>query len=91
VANSTTYRIVLKREARRALQSIPRHIAQQAQTFIDAHLQHSPTQRIPSKMKRLKGQLSGVWPYDMPSGYRLWYRANDQTRTVEVIYIGPHP
>jgi len=91
VANSTTYRIILKREARNTLKSIPRHISQQAQIFINAHLQHHPTQRIPYKMKRLRGQLSGIWQYDLPSGYRLWYRVNDQTRTVGVIHIGPYP
>jgi mRNA-degrading endonuclease YafQ of YafQ-DinJ toxin-antitoxin module len=42
-------------------------------------------------MKRLKGQLTGIWQYDLPSDYRLWYRVNEQARIVEVIYIGPHP
>jgi addiction module RelE/StbE family toxin len=90
VANST-YRVILNRDARNALRIIPRHIAQQAQQFIDDHLFHHPTLRIPAKMKRLKGQLAGIYQYDLPSDYRLWYRVDDQTRTVNVIYIGPHP
>jgi mRNA-degrading endonuclease RelE of RelBE toxin-antitoxin system len=88
---SSAYQVILKREARRAIQSIPPHIAVQAQVFIDTHLRHYPTQRIPAKMKRLKGQLTGIWQYDLPSDYRLWYRVNEQARIVEVIYIGPHP
>jgi hypothetical protein len=50
VANST-YHVILKRDAAKALTTIPNHIAQQAQGFIDTHLRHHPTQRIPSKLK----------------------------------------
>lgn len=88
---SSTYQVILKREARRAIQSIPRYIADQARVFIDTHLRRYPIQRIPAKIKRLKGQLAGIWQYDLPSDYRLWYRVNEQDRIVEVIYIGPHP
>lgn len=90
MANST-YRVILRRDARNAIQHIPRYIALQAQAFIDDHLQHHPTQRIPTKLKQLKGQLVGFWQYDLPSGYRLRYRVDDATRTVFVVYIGPHP
>lgn len=73
MANSTDH-VILKRDAAKALTTIPRHIAQQAQGFTDRHLRHHPTQRIPTKLKQLKGALSGVWQYDLPSGYRLWFR-----------------
>jgi mRNA-degrading endonuclease RelE of RelBE toxin-antitoxin system len=88
---TSTYHVILKRDAAKALQTIPSHIAQQAQGFIDTHLQHHPTQRIPSKLKQLKGSLSGIGQYDLPSGYRLRYRVNGAAKTVQVIYIGPHP
>lgn len=90
MANST-YRVILNRDARSALRILPRHIAQQAQQFIDDHLCHHPTQHIPEKLKRLKGRLAGVWQYDLPSGYRLWYCVDEDARLVRVIYIGPHP
>jgi addiction module RelE/StbE family toxin len=83
--------VILKRDAAKALQTIPQHIAQQAQGFIDTHLRHHPTQRIPSKLKELKGSLSGVWQYDLPSGYRLRYRVERDAQVVYVIYIGSHP
>jgi mRNA-degrading endonuclease RelE of RelBE toxin-antitoxin system len=88
---NSTYRVILKREARNNLHTLPSHITQQARQFIDTHLGHQPTQRILGKLKRLKGQLADVWQYDLPSGYRLWYRVNEHTQTVQVIYIGPHP
>ena len=90
MANST-YHVILKRDAAKALTTIPQYIAQQAQGFIDTHLRHHPTQRIPSKLKQLKGPLLGVWQYDLPSGYRLWYRIDSDAQIVSVIYIGPHP
>jgi hypothetical protein len=46
---------------------------------------------MPSKLKQFKGDLSGIWHYDLPSGYRLWYRADPNAQVVLVIYIGPHP
>ena len=90
MANST-YHVILKRDAAKALTTIPTHIAEQARGFIDTHLRHHPTQRIPAKLKQLKGALSGVWQYDLPSGYRLWYRVDSEARLVSLIYIGPHP
>jgi mRNA-degrading endonuclease RelE of RelBE toxin-antitoxin system len=90
VANSTYY-VILKRDAAKALLTIPSHIVQQAQGFIDTHLRHHPTQRIPSKLKQLKGALAGIWQYDLPSGYRLWYRVDTDAQVVSVVYIGSHP
>jgi mRNA-degrading endonuclease RelE of RelBE toxin-antitoxin system len=88
---TSTYHVILKRDAAKALQAIPTLIAQQARGFIDTHLQHHPTQRIPSKLKQLKGSLTGIWQYDLPSSYRLWYRVDPDAQVVSVIYIGPHP
>jgi mRNA-degrading endonuclease RelE of RelBE toxin-antitoxin system len=86
-----TYHVILKRDAAKALQTIPSHIAQQAQRFIDTHLRHHPIHRIPSKLKQLKGSLSGIWQYDLPSGHRVRYRVDLDAQVVSVIYIGPHP
>ena len=58
---NSTYHVTFKRETRNSLHVIPSHIAQQARQIIDTHLRHQPTQRIPGKLKRLKGQLADVW------------------------------
>jgi mRNA-degrading endonuclease RelE of RelBE toxin-antitoxin system len=70
---------------------MPAHIRTAAMTYIEEGLQSSPLARIPGKTKQLKGRLAGVFQYDLPSGYRLWYRVDQETRTVTVLYIGPHP
>lgn len=85
------YQVTLRKDAEKALQTMPEHIAQQAREFISTHLRHYPTRYIPGKLKRLKGRLAQVWQYDLPTGYRLWYQVNEANRLVRVIYIGPHP
>jgi len=55
--DGSTYHVILKREARNALQRIPHYIAQHVQSFIGDHLCHEPTQRIPGKTKLLKGRF----------------------------------
>jgi mRNA-degrading endonuclease RelE of RelBE toxin-antitoxin system len=70
---------------------MPAHIREAAMTYIEEGLHNSPLLRIPGKTKQLKGRLAGVFQYDLPSGYRLWYRVDQETRTVTVLYIGPHP
>ena len=85
------YQVRLRKDAEKALQTLPEHITDQAREFIGDHLRHHPTRYIPGKLKRLKGRLSDTWQYDLPSGYRLWYRVDEDTRLVSVDYIGPHP
>jgi mRNA-degrading endonuclease RelE of RelBE toxin-antitoxin system len=85
------YQVRLRKDAENALQTLPEHIAHRAREFIGDHLRHQPTRYIPGKLKRLKGRLSQVWQYDLPSGYRLWYQVDEGNHLVRVIYIGPHP
>lgn len=86
-----TYHVTLHRDAARALPTMPAHIREAAITYIEEVLHHSPLTRIPGKTKQLKGRLAGLFQYDLPSGYRLWYRVDQATRIVTVLYIGPHP
>lgn len=85
------YQVTLKKDAAKALDIIPQHIAEDARDFIVSHLQYHPTQYIVGKLKRLKGRLSGIWQYDLPSGYRLRYSVDEDAHKVQVIYLGPHP
>ena len=86
-----TYHVTLHRDAAKALPTLPAHIREAAMTYIEEVLHNSPLARIPGKTKQLKGRLTGLFQYDLPSGYRLWYRVDQTTRTVTVLYIGPHP
>lgn len=86
-----TYQVTLHREAAKALPTLPAHIRDAARECIEQVLHVSPLTRIPGKTKQLKGRLAGILQYDLPSGYRLWYRVDQATQTVFVLYIGPHP
>jgi mRNA-degrading endonuclease RelE of RelBE toxin-antitoxin system len=86
-----TYRVTLHREAAKALPTLPAHIQTAVRTYITNILQETPLTRIPQKTKKLKGRLEGVIQYDLPSGYRLWYRVDEAAHIVYVDYIGPHP
>lgn len=86
-----TYQVKLHRDAEKALPTLPEHIRTAARECIEQVLPSRPLARIPGKTKQLKGRLAGILQYDLPSGYRLWYRVDQATRTVDVIYIGPHP
>jgi mRNA-degrading endonuclease RelE of RelBE toxin-antitoxin system len=86
-----TYQVQLHRDAGKALLTLPEHIRNAVRECIEQVLQVKPLARVPGKSKQLKGRLAGILQYDLPSGYRLWYRVDQSTQTVLIIYIGPHP
>lgn len=86
-----TYQVQLHRDAGKALPTLPEHIRNAIRECIEQVLQVKPLARVPGKTKQLKGRLAGILQYDLPSGYRLWYRVDQSRQTVLVIYIGPHP
>ena len=86
-----TYQVKLHRDAAKALLAPPVHIRNAARECIEQILPNSPLTRIPGKTKQLKGRLAGIMQYDLPSGYRLWYRVDQEAQTVYIIYIGQHP
>ena len=85
------YQVILYRDAARALPTLPVHIRDAVRECVEQVLQSKPLERIPQKTKKLKGRLAGLIQYDLPSGYRLWYRVDQSTQMVYVEYIGPHP
>ena len=85
------YQVKLHRDAERALPTLPAHIQAAALEFIEQVLPSTPLIPIPHKTKKLRGRLAGIIQYDLPGGYRLWYRVDEATHTVYVDYIGPHP
>ena len=86
-----TYQVKLHRDAAKALPTLPPHIRTATRECLEQILPKRPLTRIAGKTKQLKGRLAGILQYDLPSGYRLWYRVDQATQTVYVLYIGPHP
>jgi len=84
------YRIVIRRGTRKGWQAIcerdPQGAAEVWQ-FLTAH----PQQRVPGKVKKLRGKLAGLLQYDVNYRDRVQYWVDDETRTVHVEYAGPHP
>lgn len=89
--SNQNYSVHLRKQARKGLEKLPAARRQQAREFINTHLQQTPKQPISGKTKLLAGPLKGIYQYDLSHGERIWWRVDDSTRTVEVIYIGPHP
>jgi mRNA-degrading endonuclease RelE of RelBE toxin-antitoxin system len=59
--------------------------------FITSHLASRPLERIPGKVKELRGRYKGVMQFDIDANYRLLYRVENESRTVFILYIGTHP
>ena len=55
------------------------------------HLQHAPTQRIPGKLKRLRGEYKAYYQFDITKDARMIYYVDEDSKTVYVEYIGKHP
>lgn len=55
------------------------------------HLQYTPTQRIPGKLKELKGEYKGYYQFDISRSERVIYTVDEDTKTVYIEYIGKHP
>jgi len=87
------YQIALKngsveREWRLLEQRIPEQI-KRCRNFLET----SPENRLISagKLKKLKGELSGVLQYDLTDKIRLHYTVDRKEHRVFVEYIGQHP
>ena len=59
--------------------------------FLGGHASQSPTTSIPGSLKELKGDWKGYWQYDVSMDIKLIYRVDEESRTVYVDYLGPHP
>ena len=80
-----TYQVILHRDAAKALPTLPGHIRDAVRECIEQVLQSRPLECISQKTKKLKGRLAGLIQYDLPSGYRLWYRVDQSTQIVDII------
>jgi len=76
----------VKRQWRLLKRQFPKQM-EECETF----LHNTPLVRLPGKVKKLKGQLTGIMQYEVTSKHRVWYVVNQDTETVEVIYAGAHP
>jgi len=78
-------------EAWQGLSSLPE--SQQEKVFMlwRDHLAHHPTQRIPGKLKRLKGEYAAFFQFDITQAQRMIYSVDEDAKVVYVEHIGRHP
>jgi Txe/YoeB family toxin of Txe-Axe toxin-antitoxin module len=86
------FEVVLDERDWDSLRKLPRESQQNdAFEFLWGHASHTPTVRIPGKLKRLKGEHSDLYQYDIDREYRILYTVDVAAKRVEVQYIGYHP
>jgi len=85
------YKVQIEDEAWEGLSSLPESQQDKVFAFNKNHLQHHPTQPIPGHLKRLKGDFSAYFQFEVTQSHRMIYTVDESTRTVYVEYIGPHP
>ena len=90
-SNRGTYKVEVEEEAWAGLSSLPTSAQEKVTALWRDHLQHTPTQRIPGKVKELRGEYKGFYQYDISRDARMIWRVDEHTRTVYVEYIGKHP
>jgi len=91
MTHAPRYKVVVEKKALKGLEHLRPAHREKAIEFIDDYLSKTPLQPMTSKIKRLKGSLSGIMQYDLSRGDRIWWRVDEKTSTVYVLYVGPHP
>lgn len=88
------YRVVIEEKMwQRVVSTSPPAVRREAERLRDDVLPFAPTDVIAAghRLKRLRGKLAGIWQFDLPAFHRLRYTVDGASRTVFVVYIGPHP
>lgn len=70
---------------------LPRSSQIDLERFMREVLPYTPRTRIPGKTKPLRGEYRGYWEYKLARFKRLIYFPDDDTMTVYIEYLGPHP
>ncbi len=84
------YEVRLRRSAEKGWREVCARDPQGAAETL-RFLQETPEQRVPGKVKKLKGKLAGLLQYDVNYSDRVQYWVDRQTGIVWVEYAGSHP
>lgn len=81
----------IQRKIREAIMDLrPAHRQKLKEAFSD--IEREPHYHPAGKIGRLKADLACLgYHYRLTNAYRVHYEINEQARTVEITYIGPHP
>lgn len=59
--------------------------------FLRDHASRTPTQRIPRKLKQLRGRYRGFFQYSVDTDHKLIDRVDEDAKQVLVEYVVSHP
>jgi len=85
------YKIKIEDEVWGAIARLPEPFQDKIFCLFRDHLCQQPTQRIPGKLKELKGRHKGFYQFDINDRDRMIYSVDEPNRVVYVEYVGPHP
>ena len=85
------YRIEWEEEVWGAIEGLPESCQDKIFSLWRDHLCKQPTQRIPGKLKELKGRHKGYYQFDINDKDRMIYSVDEANRIVYIEYVGPHP
>lgn len=86
-----TYKIEPEDEVWQGLSSLSESAQDKVYTLWRDHLREHPTQRIPGKLKRLRGDYADYYQFDITKSARMIYSVDEDAKIVYIEYIGPHP
>lgn len=88
----TPYEIMIDDDIWASIAALPRESQRDnCLKFLWSHASHTPTLRIPGKLKRLRGEHSDLFQYEIDQEYRLLYTVDEERKRVHVQYVGYHP
>jgi len=75
----------------RDIERLPKAHQEDVLNFLMGHAAHTPSQPIPGKLKKLKGEYSDVWQYSISRELRPHYTIDEVAKQVNVERVGHHP
>ena len=85
------YKIDIEEEAWTGLDSLSESAQEKVFTLWRDYLCYTPTQRIPGKLKRLRGEFSAYYQFEVTKDIRMIYAVEEDAKKVRIEYIGKHP
>jgi len=85
------YAVKLSNKAEAGLRRLHSTTRSKVQDILDNFLSNTPLLRVPGKVKKLKGEYTGILQYDVTDSVRIRYFVDEKENIVYVDYIGPHP
>lgn len=85
------YEIIPSEDVWREIEKLPESAQEKIFALWRDQLRHTPTKRIPGKLKELKGEYKGLYQYEVTGSERMVFSVDEAERKVYIEYVGKHP